>query len=84
MLRFLEISNDTLFVYYLISNLIYLALLITAIFKNTLHRHRLASLRLERLKIFPVYATYLVTCSRAQRRALHRRQHSLSLEPGLP
>lgn len=53
MLRFLQISNNTLFVYYLFSNLIYLALLITAIFKNTLHRHRLASLRLERLKSSP-------------------------------
>jgi cellulose synthase/poly-beta-1,6-N-acetylglucosamine synthase-like glycosyltransferase len=50
---FLQISNYTLFVYYLCSNLIYLALLITAIFKNTLHRYRLASLRLERLKISP-------------------------------
>ena len=53
MLRFLAISNHTLFVYYLFSNLIYLVLLITAIFKNTLHRHRLASLRLERLKASP-------------------------------
>jgi cellulose synthase/poly-beta-1,6-N-acetylglucosamine synthase-like glycosyltransferase len=53
MLTFLQISNDTLFVYYLCSNLIYLVLLVTAIFKNTLHRHRLASLRLERLKISP-------------------------------
>jgi cellulose synthase/poly-beta-1,6-N-acetylglucosamine synthase-like glycosyltransferase len=53
MLRFLAISNHTLFAYYLLSNLIYLILLITAIFKNTLHRHRLASLRLERLKASP-------------------------------
>lgn len=53
MLRLLQISNYTLFAYYLCSNLIYLALLMTAIFKNTLHRHRLASLRLERLKMSP-------------------------------
>jgi cellulose synthase/poly-beta-1,6-N-acetylglucosamine synthase-like glycosyltransferase len=53
MLRFLQISNSTLFVYYLFSNVIYLLLLVTAIFKNTLHRYRLASLRLERLKISP-------------------------------
>ena len=53
MLRFLQLSNNTLFVYYLISNLIYLALLVVAIFKNTVHRHRLASLRLERLKLSP-------------------------------
>lgn len=51
--RVLQLSNHTLFVYYLLSNLIYLVLLITAIFKNTLHRHRLASLRLERLKNSP-------------------------------
>ncbi len=50
---FLVISNDTLFVYYLLSNLIYLVLLITAIFKNNLHRHRLASLRLDRMKNSP-------------------------------
>jgi cellulose synthase/poly-beta-1,6-N-acetylglucosamine synthase-like glycosyltransferase len=49
----LSISNDTFFVYYLLSNLIYLLLLITAIFKNTIHRHRLASLRLELLKASP-------------------------------
>jgi cellulose synthase/poly-beta-1,6-N-acetylglucosamine synthase-like glycosyltransferase len=53
MLRFLQLSNDTLFVYYLLSNVIYLVLLITAIFKNTLHRYRLASLRLERVKLSP-------------------------------
>lgn len=53
MLRFLQISNGALFVYYLLSNLIYLLLLVTAIYKNTLHRHRLASLRLERLKTSP-------------------------------
>jgi cellulose synthase/poly-beta-1,6-N-acetylglucosamine synthase-like glycosyltransferase len=53
MLRVLTISNYALFVYYLISNLIYLVLLMTAIFRNVLHRHRLASLRLERLKASP-------------------------------
>ena len=50
---FLSISNDTFFVYYLLSNVIYLVLLITAIFKNTIHRHRLASLKLELLKASP-------------------------------
>ena len=53
MRSWLELSNNTLFVYYLTSNLIYLVLLITAIFRNTWHRHRLASLRLERLKLSP-------------------------------
>lgn len=53
MRRFLELSNNTLFLYYLLSNVIYLVLLVTAIFKNTLYRHRLASLRLDRLKSSP-------------------------------
>ena len=49
----LAISNQVLFVYYLLSNLIYLLLLITAIFRNRWHQHRLLSLRLERLKASP-------------------------------
>lgn len=49
----LNISNNTLFFYYLASNLIYLALLITAIARNVWHRHRLASLRLERVHVSP-------------------------------
>jgi cellulose synthase/poly-beta-1,6-N-acetylglucosamine synthase-like glycosyltransferase len=49
----LDRSNDVLFIYYLTSNLIYLALLITAISRNTWHRHRLGSLRLERFKVSP-------------------------------
>jgi cellulose synthase/poly-beta-1,6-N-acetylglucosamine synthase-like glycosyltransferase len=51
--RWLELSNEILFVYYLASNLIYLALLITAVWRNTWHRRRLASLRLERLQVSP-------------------------------
>jgi cellulose synthase/poly-beta-1,6-N-acetylglucosamine synthase-like glycosyltransferase len=53
MRAWLDLSNDTLFVYYLASNLIYLVLLITAIWRNTWHRRRLASLRLERLQLSP-------------------------------
>ena len=49
----LDLSNDILFVYYLASNVIYLALLITAIWRNTWHRRRLASLRLERVQVSP-------------------------------
>lgn len=49
----LELSNRALFAYYLVSNLIYLLLLIIAIIRNTWHRRRLASLRLERLKTSP-------------------------------
>ena len=51
--RWLEVSNYVLFVYYLASNCIYLWLLVTAIIKNTWHRYRLASLRLEQLKVSP-------------------------------
>src|ERR1700730_9694175 len=50
---FLAISNYILFIYYLLSNLIYLVLLIVAIFKNTTHRYRLRSLRLELIKASP-------------------------------
>jgi len=53
MLRFLEISNDTLFLYYLVSNLINLALLVVAIYQNTLHRHQLAIFRLSGLRSSP-------------------------------
>jgi cellulose synthase/poly-beta-1,6-N-acetylglucosamine synthase-like glycosyltransferase len=53
MLRFLTTCNVTLFVYYLVSNILYLVLLITAIIKNTAHRARLASLRLEHMRVSP-------------------------------
>jgi cellulose synthase/poly-beta-1,6-N-acetylglucosamine synthase-like glycosyltransferase len=53
MLRFLTISNDSLFVYYLLSNVINLVLLVVAIYKNTLHRHRLASLRHDAHRLSP-------------------------------
>jgi cellulose synthase/poly-beta-1,6-N-acetylglucosamine synthase-like glycosyltransferase len=52
-LLFLHVANHTLFFYYVASNLIYLLLLITAITRNTAHRHRLSSLRLEHLKASP-------------------------------
>jgi len=51
--EFLEISNNTLFVYYLLSNLIYLALLILAIVSSAEHQRRLGSIRLERVKQSP-------------------------------
>ncbi len=49
----LDLSNNVLFIYYLTSNLIYLVLLITAISRNTWHRHRLVSLRVERVQVSP-------------------------------
>ncbi len=54
MIRFLELSNDTLFFYYLLSNIIYLVLLITAVFTSTAHQRRLTSIRLEWLKASPL------------------------------
>jgi len=53
MLRFLELSNDAFFVLYLISNLINLALLVIATYKNTIHQHRLEGIRLERIQSSP-------------------------------
>src|SRR5271169_2831074 len=53
MILFLEISNNSLFVFYLISNLINLVLLVVAIHKNTHHRYRLESLRLEGIQSSP-------------------------------
>jgi len=53
MLYFLAISNDTLFIYYLLSNIIYLGLLIVAISRNVRHHHRRGSFRLELIKASP-------------------------------
>lgn len=53
MIRLLQISNSALFVYFLLSNIFYLALLITAIFASLRHRRRLSSLRLETLELSP-------------------------------
>jgi cellulose synthase/poly-beta-1,6-N-acetylglucosamine synthase-like glycosyltransferase len=50
----LTISNDSLFLYYLASNLIYLALLIVALLSSRAHHQHLASLRLERMKLSPL------------------------------
>ncbi len=53
MKQVLDLTNNVLFVYYVLSNLIYLVLLVTAIVRNTVHRHRLSSLRLEHVKSSP-------------------------------
>jgi cellulose synthase/poly-beta-1,6-N-acetylglucosamine synthase-like glycosyltransferase len=45
--RFLELANDGLFVYYLLGNLLYLAMLITAFYTSALHQRRLEGYRLE-------------------------------------
>ncbi len=54
MLRFLYISNQTLFFYYLLSNPIYLFLLITALFTSAAHHRRLDSTRLRRTSNSPL------------------------------
>ncbi len=53
MFEFLQISNNVLFVYYFLSNLIYLGLLILAIASSAAHQRRLGSIRLERVKQSP-------------------------------
>src|SRR5512147_53492 len=53
MIRLLELSNSILFFYFLLSNIFYLVLLITAIFASLRHRRRLSSLRLETMELSP-------------------------------
>lgn len=50
MSRFLEISNDTLFWYYLASNLAYLVMLLVALKTSARHHHLLESYRLSWIK----------------------------------
>jgi cellulose synthase/poly-beta-1,6-N-acetylglucosamine synthase-like glycosyltransferase len=52
--RLLDFLNDSLFLYYLASNLSYLALLIVALLSSRAYHQHLASLRLERLKLSPL------------------------------
>jgi cellulose synthase/poly-beta-1,6-N-acetylglucosamine synthase-like glycosyltransferase len=47
MLEFLQMANVTLFVYYLLCNVIYLGLLVTAFYTSARHQRRLESHRLE-------------------------------------
>ena len=54
MRELLAISNNMFFLYYLVSNLSYLALLIVALLSSRAHRQHLASLRLERIKTSPL------------------------------
>ena len=46
MIRFLEISNQTLFYYYLVCNLAYLAMLIIALKTTAAHQRQLQSVSL--------------------------------------
>ena len=54
MTRLIHLSNDVLFIYYLASNVLYLAFLVTAWLAGVRHRQRLTSLRLERLESSPL------------------------------
>lgn len=48
--HFLELVDNGLFVYYLLGNLVYLILLITALYTSAMHQRHLASYRLEWLQ----------------------------------
>ncbi len=54
MIRFLDISNHTFFLYYLASNIAYLAMLIIALKTSARHQHRLQSYRLGWFKEGPM------------------------------
>jgi cellulose synthase/poly-beta-1,6-N-acetylglucosamine synthase-like glycosyltransferase len=54
MTRWLEFSNELLFAYYLMANLVYLVLLLVSIVAAARHRSRLASLRMETLDRSPL------------------------------
>jgi len=54
MIRFLEISNHTLFWYYLASNVAYLAMLVVALKTSLAHQRRLQSHRLKWIKETPL------------------------------
>ena len=54
MIRFLEISNQMLFWYYLATNLAYLVMLIIALKTSARHQRRLESHRLSRFKETPM------------------------------
>jgi cellulose synthase/poly-beta-1,6-N-acetylglucosamine synthase-like glycosyltransferase len=71
--HFLLLSNDILFIYYLLSNLIYLALLLVAIVKNVRHHQRLGSFRLELVKTSPYTPpiTLIVPAHNEERSIVH-------------
>lgn len=82
MIRLLEISNYTLFYYYLASNLIYLLLLITAIARNATHQRRLASIRIDHIKSSPFTPpiTILVPAHNEETSIIEAVESLLSLE----
>jgi cellulose synthase/poly-beta-1,6-N-acetylglucosamine synthase-like glycosyltransferase len=54
MIYFLDTANALLFLYYLVSNLVYLGLLFTAIYSSMRHQRQLGLVRLERVRVSPL------------------------------
>jgi cellulose synthase/poly-beta-1,6-N-acetylglucosamine synthase-like glycosyltransferase len=54
MIRFLDLANHTLFVYYIVCNLVYLTTLLVALRTSAAHHRKLKSFRLEWLKESPL------------------------------
>ncbi len=54
MIAFLNAANSLLFLYYLASNLVYLALLVIAIYSSARHQRQLGLVRPERLRVSPL------------------------------
>ena len=54
MTELLQPINGLLFVYFLVANLVYLALLITAIFSTVRHQRQLSLVRLDRIRLSPL------------------------------
>jgi cellulose synthase/poly-beta-1,6-N-acetylglucosamine synthase-like glycosyltransferase len=54
MTQFLQFANSGLFLYYLISNLVYLCLLVVAIYASARHQKQMAAIRMERVRRSPL------------------------------
>jgi cellulose synthase/poly-beta-1,6-N-acetylglucosamine synthase-like glycosyltransferase len=54
MMELLQPINGLIFLYYLVANLVYLGLLITAIYSTITHQRQLALVRLDRLRLSPL------------------------------
>ncbi len=54
MILFLDSANALLFLYYLMSNLVYLGLLLTAIYSSVRHQRQLGLVRLQRILLSPL------------------------------
>ena len=76
--RLLAISNDTLFIYYFFSNLIYVVLLFAAIWASRVHRRQLAGTRLTHLMGSPLTPTIsLLVPAHNEEKSIVESVHSL-------